>query len=267
MQSLPVEIIQLIVNYNNEPREIRAIELTCRWLKNLSRQRTHVKCNIVSWPVLARYPKLLIVDGLITNICKDTFKSKIQHLRVLINKCLCVQPTKWVGCCDTKRDMIRWIDNNNNPLVEAYDEDIIKCLWGVWRPGVFEAKQLDSTGLHHLQMIRESRRIIGQFSSDDDIARVTRLKLDVFRVHRSGTRPDRIMNELTSLSIVLMENIEVEIVVNDEDTAKEWRKMATLFYDDAMTTLHRSLAKWRVIVDKSNWNRSWPETLVSFDDT
>lgn len=111
--SLPLDIWQLIVNFNDSPSDIRSIELTCKAFKHLSRRRTSIDCHVIQWIEASRYPNLTRIKGMITDICEGTFQSKIDNLIVstendedMIN--------------ETHREILGWIVKYNKKAVRVY---------------------------------------------------------------------------------------------------------------------------------------------------
>lgn len=79
---IPTDIWQLIINFNDTPRDIRAVEIVSRQFKQLSRLRTSITIHVIHWSIASKYTNLIRVNGLITGCCEDVFKSKLQYIRV-----------------------------------------------------------------------------------------------------------------------------------------------------------------------------------------
>lgn len=82
MDTLPLDVWQLIVSLNDSLEDVRAIELTCKFFRQLSLNRTSLTFYEQPWKLLARFTNLRIAKGLISRCCEAVFDSKLTEFMI-----------------------------------------------------------------------------------------------------------------------------------------------------------------------------------------
>lgn len=80
--SLPLDVWQLIINFNDSLVDVRSIELVCKAFRHLSTKRTSLTFYEQPWTLLTRFTNLRMIKGLISGCCEAIFQSKLVEFMI-----------------------------------------------------------------------------------------------------------------------------------------------------------------------------------------
>jgi len=258
--ALPLDVWQLILNFNDSPSDIGSSELVCRAFKHLSRRRTSIDCHAIQWVTASKYPNLRRVTGLITDFCEDTFKSKIDNL--LISSCNDEDMMD-----EMNRELLGYIIKYNKKAVRVYngvieDRYSTRELLYLWTDkclvvsGCIEdfAYRLTDT---YRSVYKDGQIIMYAAGTDLDIEIIETCVIDMFIINPGSSTPYEQLKSTYEMWIALEQIGTKQFVVQ---LLPEWNGVET--WSRAWNEFWRTPAKCQFVISNTEFwtDKGWKLT-------